>query len=452
MQTPCNVGFKSEFFIAFPKSSFSNEALRIFITTHHSSTTIILITTLRGYGAITYVQPGVTREVNPPSSFEITSRLDHNKGIWIKPTNPSHRISVSIMKHGTTSTLSGTYLAMPPVSYQSLQQYEYYVTSYFWNNRLPTNYSSTVALVGCKPNTSVTITPSQRVQIPPHFILPSYPRGWLQAGESYSVLLQPMETLHLESIHDLTATRLVSDKPLTVLGSHECADVPVGVEFCDYLVEQFPPTVTWGRFFLFASANSRLTGELYKVIAMKSLTSVTVRCIVQGESSPELGQVVLLINATGESREFTLGANRLCSAVSDKPVLLVQYSMGYSMDSVGDPFMLMISPVEQYDQNFTITSPASYHNHLTVTVPLQHYDSTKILLNGTTLSGWSPVYCSDTDICGYATRLSVPVGTHVLRHTDADGRIMAYAYGFEYHDGYGQLGGMKLEWIAGNAD
>lgn len=425
--------------------------LRIFVTNQHEQPTLVLISSLRGYTRHAIVPPGVTQEINPPSSFEMLSKLDYDKGIWIHPLNPARKISVSIMKVALVNSLSGNYLALPPVSYQNLNKYEYFVTSYFWNNRLPTNYSSTVVLVGCETNTSVMITPSQQVEVPPHFLAPSYPHGTLNAGESYTVTLQPMETLHIESIYDLTATRIISDKPLTVLGSHECADVPVGVEFCDYLVEQFPATITWGRFFLLASPNSRETGEHYKIIVLKSLTSAKVKCVPDGGGdSPELGHVTMLFNASGDSREFKLGANRLCSVVADKPILLVQYSLGYFLDHIGDPFMLMIPPVEQYTNHYTVTSPTSFNNHLTITVPLEYYGNSKILLNGTTITAWSPVYCSNEDICGYAARFPVPPGTHMLHHADINGKFMVLTYGFEYHDGYGQIAGMELEWIAGN--
>lgn len=442
-----------QFFVAFPKSTFQNEVLRVFITSHQRDTiTFVRVRTLRSYSRLTLVRPGTTRELSPPSSLEILSGLDYNKGIWISPVNPTHEISVTVMKHATANTLSGTYLALPATSYPHVREYEYFITSYFWNNRVSSNYSSTVVLVGCETNTSVVITPSQDVEIPPHFVRASYPRGRLEAGESYPVIIQPMETLHLESFDDLTGTRVVSDKPLTVLGSHECADVPVDVGFCDFLVEQFPPTLAWGRFFLLASPNSRMTGELYKIVGAKASTRARVKCVVEGERSPESGHMTLVLDAPGEAKEFRLGRDRLCSVVSDKPVLLVQYSLGYSLDEVGDPYMLMIPPVKQYSNDYTFASPVSYQNHLTVTVPLEDYNDGEILLNDTTIGGWLPVYCSDAEVCGYATRRSLPPGTHRVRHSGARGSIMAYVYGFEYHDGYGHTAGMTLRQIAGESN
>ena len=440
-----------EFYVAFPKSSFFvHEVLRIFVTTQGSGNVFIQLNSLRGYNELVYLRPARTVVFTPPDSFEVLSKNDHNKGIKIHTVGTNQKISVSVMKHATASTLSGTYLALPPITYQDLNEYQYYVTSYFWTNRIPTNYTSVVVLVGNRPNTSVTVTPSQQVEIPPHFMNQAYSQTVINAGESYTVLIQPMETFHIESLHDLTGTRITSSEPLTVLGSHECADVPVGVEFCDYLIEQFPPTVTWGRVFLVTSLHSRRTGELYKIVTSKSLTSVKVKCVPESNNATEMGGVTMLFNTSGESREFSLGMDRFCSVVANKPVLVVQYSLGYFLDRVGDPFMLVLPPIDQYSNNFTFTSPDRYNNHITIVVPIEYYDSNKIFLNTSTLRGWSAMYCSNSAICGYGVRLSVPAGTHRVRHMDGGAQLMVYVYGFEYHDGYGQIAGTKLSRIAGN--
>lgn len=439
-----------DFYIAFPKSRIRNELLSVHITTEHNQNIPVLVESTRHYNALIYVRSGVTTVINPPRQFEILSKLDHDKGIRIHPINSAQKISVSVLKKALSNPLSGTYLALPPIMYPNLREYVYFVSSHFWNNRVQaTNYSSTVVLVGSQANTSVTITPSQRIEIPPYFLRSSYPQATVNVGESYTVTLQKMETLSMESFHDLTGTRIVSNKPITVLGSHECADVPVDVGFCDFLVEQFPPTITWGRFFLLTSLHSRLTGEYYKIIGMKSLTSIRVKCVIEGQSSPELGHVTILLNTSGETREFTLGRDRYCSVIANKPILLIQYSLGYSLDNVGDPFMLVIPPVEQYSNNYSIKTREDFNNHLTITVPLEHYSNSSILLNNTRLVDWFPIYCFDSVICGYGTRLSVPGGTHRVHHVDNTAKIMVFVYGFEYHDGYGQIAGMKLERIAG---
>lgn len=438
-----------EFFIAFTKSSFEHEVLTIFITTPCNHSVLVFLTSLETFNTYALIQPETTSVINPPASFEVLRSSDHDKGIRVYSAIPSQVISVSVMKRALVGWLSCVYLALPPITYPSLEEYEYYISSYQWNNRIPTNFSSIIVLVGTQANTSVVITPSQEIEIPRFFRNPSYNWSRVEAGESYNLLLGIMQTVHIESFYDLTGTRITSDKPLTVLGAHECVDVPIGVGFCDSIVEQFPPTITWGRLFLLTSLHSRLTGERYRIITMKTSTMVELKCV--SGSNPEFGYVTLLLNGTGRDREFELGLDRFCSVTANKPVLLIQYSQGYSIDGIGDPFMAMIPPVEQYSNNFTVVAPASFNNHLTITIPLEHFNNNNsILLNDTTVTTrWMPIYCSKTFVCGYGTRLSVQEGTHRIRHTHPLAKILVMAYGFEYHDGYGLNTGMELNWIAG---
>ena len=61
-----------------------------------------------------------------------------------------------------------------------------------------------------------------------------------------------MEIYQIESDNDLTRTRITSSKPLSAFSGSDCAEIPQGIRYCDHLVEQVPPTVTWGLKFLVA--------------------------------------------------------------------------------------------------------------------------------------------------------------------------------------------------------
>ena len=436
-----------EFFIAFPKSNFDHEVLSIFITTSSNYPVTVILTSLKEYSRIVVINPDTTSVIKPPTSFEIMGSSDHDKGIHVYSAIPSQLISIYVMKHATVSTLTSVYLALPPIIYHGLNDYEYYISSYQWNNRVSANFTSSVLLVGTQPNTSIIITPSQEIEIPQFFRNPSYNWSIVESGEAYTFSLGIMQTFHIESLADLTGTKITSNKPITVLGAHECVDVPTGVGFCDSIAEQFPPTITWGRLFLLVSLHSRLTGERYRIITMKASTKVQVKCV--SSRNPEFGHVTLLLNDTGRSREFELGQDRFCSVSSNKPILLVQYSQGFSLDGIGDPFMAMIPPAEQYSNNFVVMAPAAFNNHLTITVTPEYFSNDSILLNSTSVAGWMPIYCSKKFVCGYGTRLSVQEGTHKVYHIQPQAKLLVMVYGFEYHDGYGLNAGMELKWIAG---
>ena len=45
---------------------------------------------------------------------------------------------------------------------------------------------------------------------------------------------------------DLTGTEILADFPIIVFGGHECANVPLGFNFCDHIEQQMFPVPSWG--------------------------------------------------------------------------------------------------------------------------------------------------------------------------------------------------------------
>ena len=109
------------------------------------------------------------------------------------------------------------YLALPCIK-MAVNEYEYYGISY---DILSSSFPSVILLVACENETVVKF-------------------------DSLTIILNSMETYQMESVNDLTGTRIISSKPLSVFSGSECANVPQGIGACDHLVEQVPPTVTWG--------------------------------------------------------------------------------------------------------------------------------------------------------------------------------------------------------------
>ena len=63
---------------------------------------------------------------------------------------------------------------------------------------------------------------------------------------------------------DLTGWRPFADHPMGVVTGHACGRAPVGATACDHLVEQVPPTYTWG-YNVFTAPQSQRFGEMYRV-------------------------------------------------------------------------------------------------------------------------------------------------------------------------------------------
>ena len=185
---------------------------------------------------------------------------------------------------------------------------------------------------------------------------------------------------------------------------------------------------------------------------MCSSTSAALLCTVQGQTLPETSRQSYYLSRAGRAHEFEVRRNRFCSLQANKPILVVQYSPGYAIDRIGDPFMLSVPPVNQYSNNYTLRADASFSNHMTVTVGVSHFNPRRIYINRRTIPSrsWTPIFCSNSVVCGYGTMFSIRSGTHFVYHSDSDAKINVMVYGFHYHTGYGYLGGMELNWISGN--
>ena len=67
-------------------------------------------------------------------------------------------------------------------------------------------------------------------------------------------------------------------------------------------------------------------------------------------------------------------------------------------DDLGDPFMMIIPPTEQYINRHIFETYESFHSDLnsqfTVYVASEFFDSAEILLNNNAIPNWQPVPCS----------------------------------------------------------
>ena len=105
-----------------------------------------------------------------------------------------------------------------PYINMGLQRYEYYVISLdsWWRDQ------SLFLLVGNEDNTTITILPTQMIEVPEDPQNPSNPTIIINAGNTYTITLHLMQTL-LIGAED--GSQIISNKPLTVISGHECGIV-----------------------------------------------------------------------------------------------------------------------------------------------------------------------------------------------------------------------------------
>ena len=351
--------------------------------------------------------------VTIPTSFEVQNNnvSNQNKGLHVK-TERGKKISV----HGFSYTPFTTdgFLALP-CSNLGLDVYEYYSVTYATSRK---QNSSDILIVGCEDDTVIN-TPFSTVR------------------------LSRLDTYLIRS-PDSSGIRVTSSKPVSFFTSEDCSTIPSHIGYCDHLFEQIPPTSIWGKFFLVASLLRRdIAGTKFRFITTENSTVVKVNCTSFSAVK------TYTLNYTRSWKEFSIYSTSFCSIESSAPILLMQFTLGSNIDNIGDPFMMMIPPVEQYSNRYIHrrhTAILFRQEAATIYVLPEYYQPKRIIHNRKSVTSlWTPVYCSNGWLCGYITRVSLDRSyKHRIFHQDPDARIGISFYGFSVGTSYGYPGGLKV--------
>ena len=387
------------------------------------------------------VSSGTPAVVNIPTDLELqvtdSDFANRKKGIHVYTTGDE---SIFVIAENFVSPFNyGVFLAYPCLTSETDMSYEYYIISVQANDIIRSQF----LLVGCVNDTTITVTPTQSLSLPQDPQIATDTSVTVEPETtSHTFTLNQMQTLFVSSANDLTGTKIVSNKPLTVISGHECANVPFSESDCKPLVIHVPPYATWGTKFLLAPFAGRTGVQSFKVISAEP-TSITNKC---GSSKSQI---------TVDVTSFLLNANEYCYLESSKPLLVVQFSTGGSIDRQGDPAITMISPIDQYVNEiafFSLPTSTFPSNYISVTVSVEHYNGERILLDGAAIDcDWTEIQNNDADIVGYGCSKAVTSGgdtpkQHTVSHMDADGLISVLVYGFGAAPGrgYAYLAGQNI--------
>lgn len=399
----------SEFWLAFP-GNLGAEELTLFLTGSSTTTGTVSIPSL-SFSESFSITPGTVSSVAIPLAAQLeTSNTVEDLGIHV-----TSGAEISVYGLNRVQFTTDAYLGLP-VDILGTS----YIALGFGN--VDVNNGTQLAVVGTQAGTTVNITPT--VATDGH-----------AAGTTYAIALGQGQTYQLRNTDsapaDLSGTIITADKPIAVFGGQQCANIPDGNTFaCDHVVEQLPPTTTWGKSFVSMPLATRVGGDTFRIVASQSATTVT----INGATAATLG-------AGQVHQQIIDGPARISS---DKPILVAQYSNGSTFDDVvSDPFMMLIPPFEQFLASYTVTTPATGFsaNYINLVVPDGAVGS--VALDGTAVPAASYSAIGSSGFKG--AQVSVALGSHTLSGPLPFG---AFMYGFAEFDSYGYPGGFSLAPIA----
>jgi len=394
-QSITNVG--TEFWIAFPPNYTSSVSHFLFISSNYSTSGTIT-SAFPGVDQNFTVVPGIVTEVTIPSGIALQPGIE-NKGIHIVANEP---ISLYGLSRITAST--DAFLALPVEALGT----DYRTLSY------------PVTVNGQGSCFSIVATQNGT-------LLSAFNH---QTGGTTNVSLNMGETYHVETTtlgEDLSGSWIQSNFPVAVFGSSDIAQVPLGCNAADHLVEQMFPYYSWGKNFVTVPLAGRdESGDVFRVLAAEDATGIEIN-----------GTLVATIN-TGEVFETNLtGYNSL---VTSKATLLAQFAKGSfcSGNIIGDPFMMQIPPREQFLTNYTVSTVAGFTEHW-INIVAPDYALGTILQDGILIPTGAFTQIGTTNF--YGAQRSVTEGSHTFESTFPFG---VFSYGWAFVDSYGYAGGGSL--------
>ena len=431
-----------EFWVCFMQNlgsgqDFERSDLRLYISSDTVTTAYIHYIPLDDTLVVSVTRPRVPIEVNISAIFGNDTELaevdsDGSNAVSSKVFHVFSDHDITLYGVNIRQMSADAFLALP----DDVLTGGYIVTA--WpNGYLSGNFEgsgfieefdthSQFAVIATEDGTTVEITPAA-------------PLSGQQGRRPFTVVLNLGEVYFgqavLGSAFDVTGTEIKANKPVAVFGGNQRTSIPLSVgNFRDHLVEQIPPIVAWGR-----------TGILtpHFDIAPLSRESSEARVLAAFDDTE------VTVTTAGGSRTWTVNAAAplqlplaASSIEANKPILVVQYehSVGDipgSPSDLGDPFMMLIPPPEQYDTAYSFQSiihPEFLTHYINVIVPEK-------VIAGLSLDGLPVTGATFLPIPGTSHRyaqIKVNPGSHYIR---ADDRFGLCVYGFGRATSYGYPGG-----------
>lgn len=280
-------------------------------------------------------------------------------------------------------------------------------------------------------------------------------------GEKIEVVMDKGDVFSAMSVGfggDLSGSQIYADKPVAVTAGQNCTYIPdERYPACDHIVEMMTPVNTWGRVYHSNPFVNRTKSETYRVFAGEPDASIYINGTLMA-TLPNVGGA----NGSGWI-EYRQEERTPLTFSSDKRIQVVQYnnSQTYDQSTATDPFMMILSPVEQHLGSFTISTPSDNYasNYLSIAADSATFDSWEIAPFGTT--DWEPLakhtgafeQISFRAVPGSGPHtgitISIEPGAYQLR---GNGKASCYIYGGGNFDSYGYPAALGLDSLRLSSD
>lgn len=233
---------------------------------------------------------------------------------------------------------------------------------------------------------------------------------------------------------DVTGTLVTSDKPVQVLGGHQCTNVPDPIGFCDHLEESMFPYESLANDYIVAAPLIPTGGttpkvEIVRIVSTQPGTTLTY-------DPPQAGAPASIavagdwVELASSAKDFKISANQ--------PIMVVQYMEGQDAGgNSGDPAMALAVATSQFRKSYLFHAPTNYE---TSYVNIIAKTGAAVNLDGQAVTGFTAIGGTGYSIARKSLT-KAGTGNHTADSAEGFG-ISVYGYG--QYTSYWYPGGSDL--------
>lgn len=322
-----------------------------------------------------------------------------------------------------------------------------------------TGTGPTEQIVASEDDTEVTVHPSHAIQDGTDVV---------GTAQDYPVTyrLQRGEVIQFHQFEELTGSVVVSNKPVSVFGGHECPFIPSDKQACDYTQQQLPSLAQWGSEYAAVGYRSRKDGVeagnetepmAYRIVAARDGTKLD-----YDPPIPPSGAPIEL--AAGQVATFFIGVGQafvVRTQDADHPIYVAAHMTGATAaglnvyNGMGDPEFVNVVPAQQYQSAYSFYADPTYaETSLAIIRRKTNGAFRDVWLEcAGVLSDWKPIgergeyEWRRVDLARHrGTGETFDGGTCSLglERMRSDGEFTATLWGWDYYVSYAYPGGMAL--------
>lgn len=255
----------------------------------------------------------------------------------------------------------------------------------------------------------------------------------LNAGDVIEVVTSGNEA-KANNPDDVTGTLVTADKPVQVIGGHQCTYIPDATGYCDHLEESMFPYESLANDYIVAApliptGGSTPKVEMVRIVATQPNTTLTYDP-PQAGAPAAIAAAGAWVELASSAKDFQISANQ--------PIMVVQYMEGQDAGgNSGDPAMALAVATSQFRKSYLFHAPTNYEtSYVNIIAPT----GTPVNLDGAAVAGFTPIGGTGFSIARKSLS-NAGTGNHTA---DSAAGFGISVYGYGQYTSYWYPGGSDL--------